>query len=104
VSLFGDDTGPEPARPASQPASADTVADWQVSQLRSALDATGLTAMEDRQALVVELLGRSVSSLRDLTSAEARQLAEGFAARKNAGTQRGSSWDDREEDTWIDRL
>jgi hypothetical protein len=51
------------------------------------------------------IMGRRVSSLRALKVVEARRLAEGLAARRNAGALgSGTSWDQREEETWIDRL
>jgi hypothetical protein len=80
------------------------IPDWLVANLRSALNALGLASMDDRQVLIVELAGRPVASLRDLTVAEARQISEQLAARKKEGTDTRSSWDDRESDTWIDRM
>ncbi|TIC84448.1 hypothetical protein [Nocardioides sp. GY 10127] len=59
--------------------------------------------MAERQALVEEVVGRPVTSLRDLTSREATGALERLGEdRRRADT--GSSWDDRVEDTWIDRL
>ncbi len=60
--------------------------------------------MEDRQRLVAELVGRPVASLRELTGPEARALLEKLAARRAAPTSQGSSWDERDEETWIDRI
>ncbi|HTW13971.1 MAG TPA: hypothetical protein VMF51_02520 [Nocardioides sp.] len=101
-SLFGDDDPTEV--PAAAPTEQPGVPDWQVRQLREALDRQGLESMEDRQRLVEEVTGRPVASLRALTSAEARALVEALAARRPAPRSTGSSWDDRDEDTWIDRL
>lgn len=88
-----------------QPLPSDRVADWQVAQLRQALDGLGLTDVSERQRLIERLVGRPVQALRDLTPSEATSLREQLAA-KSASAQRtsGSSWDDRDEDTWIDRL
>lgn len=99
--LFGD---PRPATP-PQPAP-DATPDWLVAKLRSALDALNLQSMDDRQAVIVELAGRPVASLRDLSSAEARRILEGLHERatSNRDRARRDSWDDREGDTWIDRL
>lgn len=101
ASLFGDDEPAEIALPAD-----DTdvmAADWQISQLRQALDKTGASDMAARQRLVEGLVGRRVQSLRDLTSPEARLLSERMAAR-SIKIEGGTSWDTREDETWIDRL
>ncbi|HEY0890173.1 MAG TPA: hypothetical protein VGE38_11230 [Nocardioides sp.] len=100
LSLFGDDE-PTSAAPAQhEPAS---IADWQVELIRKALDGQGWTSMSDRQAAVVQAAGREVESLRALTHDEAiRVLARlGEIGRTRAAR---SLWEQREDDTWIDRL
>lgn len=69
-SLFGEPDHPQPdASPGERAeARAGRVPDWQVKQLRRALDDQGLVEMSARQALVVQLVGRPVDSLRDLES------------------------------------
>ncbi len=101
VPLFGeDDSGEMPV--ASSDPRPDLVPGWQVEQLRAAFDRRGIDSMEERRALVTRVAGREVESLRDLTSREARVIAEALVDRvADPGT---SSWDDREDDTWIDRL
>lgn len=97
--LFGHDS-PEPVAPPVLP-----VSDSLVARLREKLDATGLTSMEDRRGFIEELAGRSVASLRDLTYAEARDLLASMPIRESSRKpQEGSAWDQREGDTWIDRL
>src|SRR4051794_19817108 len=93
ASLFGDDEPLERVPPAS---SQQLAAEWQVKQLRKALDAHGLDSMAGRQRLIEELLGRSLSSLSELTSAQVVALVEKLAARKTSSARDGSSWDDRE--------
>lgn len=101
-SLFGDDepAQPEPVQPAPAP-----IADWQVDMLRKSLDARGVTTMAERQEVIEEAVGRSVESLRSLTHEEGlrvlSQLGQAPAAPQNSSK---SAWDDRDEDTWIDRL
>ncbi len=101
LSLFGDD---EPAAPRTQVSEPATIADWQLGLLRKALDARGLVSMEDRQRAIEAAAGRSIESLRALTHDEAimvlNRLGENGAARGRTTSQ----WDDRDEDTWIDRL
>lgn len=84
---------------------ATPIKDWQVDQLRNALDATGTTVMSERQALIEELVERPVAALRELNFNDVRPLLEGLHARKAATTEEaGSTWDQRDEDTWIDKL
>lgn len=101
LSLFGDEpTTPEPvAQPTAPP-----VSDWQVDLLRKALDARGLTSMAERQTAIETAAGREVSSLRALTQEEALSILNQFGQEPRKRGSAGSAWDDRQEDTWIDRL
>lgn len=99
LALWGDEpTRPEKAEPAAAP-----IADWQVDLLREALGARGLTTMADRQRTIESAAGRPVESLRALTSGEATEVLSSLGQQSTRRSQQ-SSWDDREEDTWIDRL
>lgn len=101
LSLFGDD---EPAPTSVHAVTPTAIADWQIDLLRKALDARGLTSMLERQQAIEAAAGRPVESLRALTSDEAMAVLTKLG-RAPAPEQRAtSSWDDREEDTWIDRL
>ncbi|MDQ6525542.1 hypothetical protein RB608_18125 [Nocardioides sp. LHD-245] len=100
LSLFGDDEqpGPQSVEPVAAP-----VADWQIALLRKALDARGLTSMTDRQRAIEAVAARPVESLRALTHEEALTVLTRLGPAPE--TQRsGSTWDQRDEDTWIDRL
>jgi DNA polymerase-3 subunit epsilon len=97
--LFGEPATVEASAPARE-----LLPDWQVANLRKALDALGVDSMTERQALIEDLAGRPVAALRDLTFAEARQVSEALAARRRTEASTGSAWDNRDEDTWIDRL
>lgn len=101
LSLFGDEpTTPEPvAQPTAPP-----ISDWQVDLLRKALDARGLTSMIERQTAIEAAAGREVPSLRALTQEEALSILNQFGQEPPKRSLSGSAWDDREEDTWIDRL
>jgi DNA polymerase-3 subunit epsilon len=99
--LFAD---PRPAATPRPAPAAETLPDWQVDNLRKSLDALGLDTMAQRQALIEELAGRPVASLRDLNFTEARTVAEALAARRTDSAETGSAWDNRDGDTWIDRL
>ncbi|KRA37890.1 MULTISPECIES: hypothetical protein [unclassified Nocardioides] len=101
LSLFGDE--PSDAAVPSLPQSAP-IADWQRDLIRKALDARGLIGMDERQKAVVEAAGRPLASLRDLTHDEAIALLSRLGPSTRTGDHSASSWDSREEDTWIDRL
>lgn len=89
------------SRPQQQPT---PVSDWQVDLLRKALDARGLTTMADRQQVIEAAAGRPVASLRDLTQDKALFVLSKLGEAPAEKVSGNSAWDDREEDTWIDRL
>ncbi len=104
ASLFGDDL-PEPkTRPAVTAATVEALPAWQIDGLRAALDRCGVESMEDRRRLVVEIVGRPVAALKELTAAEAGAPRDELHRRSPENTRSGSAWDQREGDTWIDRL
>lgn len=102
LSLFGDDAPVAPASVAP-PASAP-ISDWQIDLLRKALDARGLTSMSDRQAAIELAAGRTVESLRALTHEEGLRVLSRLGESPAIARSEKSAWDDRDEDTWIDRL
>jgi len=97
--LFGNIT---PTPPSDEPLKEMHLPDRYVTLLRAALDRQGLATMADRQALIEKLTGRQVSTLRDLEPPEALAILESLAEPPVA--PRGSSWAERDGDTWIDRL
>ena len=99
LSLFGNDESAVPPAQVNAP-----IADWQVDLLRKALDARGLMAMADRQQAIQSAAGRKVESLRSLTQEEGMQVLSRLGQQAPAARSETSQWDDREEDTWIDRL
>lgn len=101
LSLFGDaPTIPEPVAPPKAPLASA----WQVDLLRKALDARGLTSMGERQTAIETAAGREVPSLRALTQEEALAILKKFGHERPKGSSTSSAWDDRQQDTWIDRL
>ncbi len=102
LSLFGGDASPEePAEPVPTEAS---IADWLVNDIRTALTTRGLTTMAERQEAIEAIVERPVESLRSLTRAEALRVLSSLASVTAQQPSRASAWDDRDEDTWIDRL
>lgn len=101
LSLFGDD---ESATPPVQDTGSTSIADWQVDLLRKALDARGLRSMAERRRAIEAAAGRPVDSLRALSHDEALRVLSQLGRQESAARSEKSSWDDREGDTWIDRL
>ncbi len=88
-----------------KPAPTDgTIADWLVDDLRAALTARGLSTMAERQDAIERVVERPVESLRSLTRAEALRVLTLLRSTSTPQASRKSSWDDRDEETWIDRL
>lgn len=101
LSLFGDDDLRDPPVPEIDPAA---ITDWQIDLLRKALDARGLTEMPERQRAIEAAAERPVDSLRTLTHEEALRVLSRLGPAPASPTRTGSAWDERDEDTWIDRL
>lgn len=99
-SLFGDEPGPD-SNPVNSLA-ATGMAAWQVDQVRAAFERRGVTDMSARRRFIEEVVGRPVENLRELSFVEARTVLEQLS--DASPTRETSSWDDRDEDTWIDRL
>lgn len=80
------------------------ISDRQVSLLREALDARGLVTMDERQRAIETAAGRTVISLRALTQEEAIKVLSRLVQTAPQAAPGNSGWDDREKDTWIDRM
>lgn len=77
----------------------------QVQAIRGAFAKAGVVSQDERKALIQSVVVREVASLRELNAAEAPRILQRIdgLARPKAATG-GSAWDNREEDTWIDKL
>lgn len=103
ISLFGDDDEATSDLQATALPPAP-ITDWQVDLLRKALDARDLITMAERQRAIESAAGRSVESLRALTHEEALRVLSRLGQVPAPKSASGSAWDQRDEDTWIDRL
>ncbi|MDV2977861.1 UNVERIFIED_CONTAM: hypothetical protein Q9R71_11825 [Actinomycetes bacterium ARC8] len=77
----------------------------QVASIRNALDTAGIADMAVRQELIQSCVIRKISNIRELYSREVRHVLkriEGWG--RKSETPSGTAWDNREEDTWIDKL
>ncbi|HSX65929.1 hypothetical protein [Nocardioides sp.] len=101
LSLFGDD---EPEAPTEAPSEPTPISDWQIDLLRKALDARGLISMTERQQAIETAAERQVESLRALSHHEALAVLSRLGQAPAPKSPSGSAWDQRDGDTWIDRL
>lgn len=100
LSLFGDEPPEAPVQPVPR---GDSIADWLVEDIRAALSARGLMTMAERQKAIEGAVERPVESLRSLTRAEALRVLA-LLGSTSVQADKASSWDNRDGDTWIDRL
>ena len=95
---------PEPALAA--PVIKETpISPEQVASIRRAFDVAGIADMSTRQQVIQSCVIRSVTNIRELYSREVRQVLariDGWGLKSEPTS--GSAWDNREEDTWIDKL
>ncbi|WP_400160568.1 hypothetical protein [Arthrobacter sp. BPSS-3] len=82
------------------------ITDGQVAQIRAAFAEAGIHEQNERKAVIESCVVRAVSSLRDLYSTDAHRVLNLLRQRRDGRptTVVGSVWDNREEDTWIDKL
>lgn len=86
----------------------DPISEEEIEKIRSAFANANIIDQEKRQHFIQSTLGREISSLSAVLSHEVPRIIYGlndiiFAAKSSTANER-SAWDDREEDTWIDKL
>lgn len=96
---------PEETQQTTAPQQEIPIKDHQVQQIRQGLDAAGIIDQDERQSTIQSYVSRRVASLRDLHAHEAHVIIQRLKQLQNATPAKtGSAWDQREEDTWIDKL
>lgn len=101
LSLFDDQSQPEEAR--STPV---MMSDSQRTAIRALFQALGITSAREQFDQVAEMTGKRIAAVGELDARTANTLISLMKARVNGlgRSSTGNSWDDRQEDTWIDRL
>lgn len=94
----------EDAADEAQSSGPEPIASWQVDLLRKVLDARGVTEMAERRAVIERHAGREIESLKALTYDEGVRVLAALGEEPGRNVSGGSAWDQRDEDTWIDRL
>lgn len=95
------------AQPAKTPdALADLpISDAQVRQLRDAFAGAGINSMDERRAIIESCTVRPVTTIRDLLGRDVRLVLRRIKERSCPSKPgSGSAWDNRDEETWIDKL
>lgn len=99
------DLFPEPDEAPAQVLEDLPINERQVQRLREAFAAAGIDSMDDRRAIIESCTIRRVDSIRDLLAKDVRPILRRIQERSLPAKQiSGSAWDNREEDTWIDKL
>lgn len=84
------------------------IRDEQVAEIRQLLDASILDSQQKRKQFIESVTFRKVAGIRELTSVEAGLVIRKLSLWANNSTPaskiEGSAWDNREEETWIDKL
>lgn len=100
------DFQPSAAPAESTGPSESPIRDHQVAAIREAFDAAGIESQDRRREIAQSCVVRPLAALRELTAAEAHRVLIRIkdVADAKPRPEGASSWDLREEDTWIDKL
>ncbi|MDR6794790.1 DNA polymerase-3 subunit epsilon [Pseudarthrobacter oxydans] len=100
-SLFEiDDPAPSPNVLAPLPIKAE-----QIQAIRDAFGRAGVASQDERKALIEAVVLREVAGLRDLLAVDVQRILQRIEGRHSTKPRStGSAWDNREGDTWIDKL
>jgi hypothetical protein len=84
----------------------DKISESQRHVLRGLFRQLGITTARDQFEVVESTTGQRISSVNELTAANAALLIFLLPERIKSLTRpnTGNAWDDREEETWIDKL
>ena len=82
-----------------------SITEQQIASIRQAFEEAGITSMEERQELIESCVVRPVAGIRELQARDVRRILKRISdQQQQKGPQAGSAWDNRDEDTWIDKL
>lgn len=97
--------GPRPTSGTTQPTFATAE---QLRQIRQALDLAGIASQKDRKTVVQSAMSREVTSLNQLHAEEVTRVIYRINDIINANnaltSDSHSAWDERDEETWIDKM
>lgn len=101
LSLFDDQPQPEEA-----PSTPVMMSESQRAAIRTLFQALGITSAREQFDHVAEMTGKRIAAVGELDARTANTLISLMKSRVDSlgRNNTGNSWDDRQEDTWIDRL
>ena len=81
------------------------ISEQQVVSIREAFTSAGIHTMHERQDLIQSCIVRPVGNIRELYARDVRRILKRIQERTRAAVvHNGSAWDNRDEETWIDKL
>lgn len=81
------------------------ISEEQIAMLRRAFDEAKISDMSKRQELIQSCMIRPIATIRQLYAREFNVVMRRIASAGHSDAPvTGSAWDNREEDTWIDKL
>ncbi|MCV9993423.1 hypothetical protein OIU93_03820 [Paeniglutamicibacter sp. ZC-3] len=81
------------------------ISEQQVELLRQAFAQAKIDDMAERQTIIQSCTTRPIANIRQLYAREVGAVLRRIASVSSADVATtGSAWDNREEDTWIDKL
>ena len=81
------------------------ITEQQIASIRRAFEEAGISSMEERQQLIESCVVRPVAGLRELQARDVRRILKRISDQQHrSAPTAGSAWDNRDEDTWIDKL
>ena len=97
----GESTSPSAPAPGT-----NVLTESQREALKKSFAALGVTDARGQFAIVEELTGMRITSVLQLQERSAQTLIHRLSDKVNSVGRKntGNTWDDREEDTWIDKL
>lgn len=78
----------------------------QFQELRDAFAAAGINSMDERRAIIESYTARPITTIRDPMGKDGRASCTRRIAARSLPSKpsSGSAWDNRDEETWIDKL
>ena len=81
------------------------ISEQQVVSIKEAFTSAGIQTMQARQELIQSCVVRPVGNIRELYARDVRRILKRIQERtRTPVVDNGSAWDNRDEDTWIDKL
>lgn len=81
------------------------ITDQQIESIRRAFNEAGISSMQDRQDLIESCTARPITNIRELRAQDYRRVLKRIGEKRQPSASiTGSAWDNRDEDTWIDKL